>query len=120
VLCSDMVYDHVHPWLNELRFDGIKAHEAALAALPDVDTLYPGHGGPMTKAQLDEYVAYVDEFLAVAATAPDAKTIIDTMSKAHPDYATMAGLRFSASAYVDARKAAAPADGAAEGEAATP
>lgn len=112
VLCSDMAYNHVHPWLNELRFDGVKAHVDALRALPEVDTLYPGHGAPMSKAQLDQYVAYIDEFLAVAEDAPDAKAIIDAMSAAHPDYATLAGLRFSASAYVDARKAAAPAPAA--------
>jgi len=123
-LVSDMVYDHVHPWLNELRFDGVKAHVEALRALPEVDTLYPGHGGAIGKAQLDEYVAYVDEFLRVAAEAPDAKAIIDAMSAAHPDYVTLAGLRFSAGAYVKARDeaktaatdAAAPAK--AEGEAA--
>lgn len=114
VLCSDMTYNHVHPWLNELRFDGVKAHVDALLALPDVDTIYPGHGAPMTKAQLPAYVAYVDEFLAVAAAAPDAKAIIEAMSAAHPDYATMAGLRFSASAYVDARGA--KAGGAAKAE----
>ena len=120
VLCSDMAYNHVHPWLNELRFDGVKAHVDALRALPDVDAIYPGHGAPMTKPQLDEYVAYVDEFLGVAADAPDAKAIIDAMSGAHPDYATMAGLRFSAAAYVDARKAAATEGAGAEGEAAAP
>lgn len=97
-----MAYNHVHPWLNELRFSGVRAHVDALRALPDVDTLYPGHGAPMSKPQLDEYVAYVDEFLAVAATAPDAKTIIDAMSTKHPDYVTPAGLRFSAAAYVEA------------------
>lgn len=120
VVCSDMAYNHVHPWLNELRFDGVKAHASALQALPDVDTLYPGHGAPMTKAQLPAYVAYVDEFLAVAAGAPDAKAIIDAMSAAHADYATLAGLRFSAGAYVEARDEAKAAAAPAVGEGAEP
>lgn len=102
VLCSDMAYNHVHPWLNELRFDGVKAHVDQLRALPDVDTLYPGHGAPMTMAQLDEYVAYVDEFLDVAAAAPSGAAIVEAMSAAHPDYETPAGLRFSATAYMTA------------------
>ncbi|MCX4240012.1 MBL fold metallo-hydrolase [Paraliomyxa miuraensis] len=118
VLCSDMAYNHVHPWLNELRFDGVREHARALQELPGVQTVYPGHGGPMTKPQLQEYITYVDEFLQVAEGASDTKAIVDAMSAKHPDYEALAGLRFSASAFVQAREV--EAQPAADSSTATP
>lgn len=106
VFCADMAYNRVHPWLNELRFDGVREHVSVLESM-GVATIYPGHGTAMTVADLATYRAYVDEFLEVAEEAPDAKTIVDTMSARHADYETLAGLRFSATAYVSNREAAA-------------
>jgi glyoxylase-like metal-dependent hydrolase (beta-lactamase superfamily II) len=108
VFCADMAYNKVHPWLNEMRIDGVLQQVDALAAMPDVDTLYPGHGPPMAKADLQPYKDYIAKFLETVASAKDSEDVIARMKAAYPDYQTEAGLRFSANAHVAARDAARP------------
>ena len=50
MLIADLVYNHVHPWLNELDVDTLLAHVDTLAAMPDVTTFYPGHGEPLARS----------------------------------------------------------------------
>lgn len=103
---ADLVYNRVHPWLNELDTDGVLAHVDRLAGMTEIDTFYPGHGEPFGKDYLPVYAAYVREFLAEAAAAADAEALIRRMWSLHKDWRTMAGLRFSANAHVDARRPA--------------
>ena len=106
MLIADLVYNRVHPWTNELDTDGILRHVDELAAMPDVDTFYPGHGEPFGKEALPAYRAYIHDFLADAKVATDANDLVLRTWKRHPDWRTMAGLRFSAAAHIEAREAA--------------
>lgn len=101
---ADLVYHRVHPWLNELDTTNVLAQVERLAGMAEIDTFYPGHGEPFGKDYLPQYTAYVNEFLADAAQASDAKDLIQRVWRRHPDWRTMAGLRFSANAHIDARK----------------
>ena len=103
---ADLVYNRVHPWLNELDTDTVLAHVDRLAAMTEVETFYPGHGEPFTRDYLPVYTAYVKDFLAEVPQAKDAGDLVDRMWRRHPDWRTMAGLRFSATAHIDARKPA--------------
>lgn len=100
---ADLVYNRVHPWLNELDTDTVLAHVDRLAAMTEVETFYPGHGEPFTRDYLPVYTAYVKDFLAEVPQAKDAGDLVDRMWRRHPDWRTMAGLRFSATAHIDAR-----------------
>jgi glyoxylase-like metal-dependent hydrolase (beta-lactamase superfamily II) len=104
MLIADLVYHRVHPWLNELDTDGVLRHVDALALRDDVDTFYPGHGEPFDKAYLPVYRKYVLDFLADAKVAKDANDLVLRTWQRYPDWRTMAGLRFSAAAHIQARK----------------
>lgn len=105
-LVGDLVYHKVHPWLNERDDAGVLRQVDMLASLADVDTFYPGHGEPFDRDFLPIYRGYVTDFLAEVPHAADANALVARMWRLYPDWRTLAGLRFSAGAYVDARAAA--------------
>jgi glyoxylase-like metal-dependent hydrolase (beta-lactamase superfamily II) len=105
-LVGDLVYNKVHPWLNEMDDAGVLRHIDMLAGLSDVDTFYPGHGEPFGRAFLPVYRGYVTDFLAEVPQAKDAPELIERIWRRYPDWRTMAGLRFSANAYLGARATA--------------
>ena len=100
---ADLVYNRVHPWLNEMDTDTVLAQVDQLAAIPQIDTFYPGHGEPFKKDYLATYAAYVKDFLAEVPRARDAGDLVDRVWRSHQDWRTMAGLRFSAAAHIEAR-----------------
>ncbi|MCA9687259.1 MAG: MBL fold metallo-hydrolase, partial [Myxococcales bacterium] len=71
MIIADLVYNHVHPWLNEMDVDTMLAHVDTLAAIEGVDTFYPGHGEPFAKDYLPTYVQYVNDFMAEVPQATD-------------------------------------------------
>ena len=108
-LIGDLVYNRVHPWINEMDDKGVLQHVELLATkMPDVDTFYPGHGEPFGKDYLPTYRTYVTDFLSEVPKAKDGEDLISRMWRRYPTWRTMAGLRFSANAYMDARSAPAP------------
>jgi len=106
MLIADLVYNRVHPWLNELDVDTLLAHVKALEQLDGVDTFYPGHGEPFGKDYLPTFVKYVEDFLADAKVATDRQDLVARVWRRHRDWRTLAGLRFSATAHLGAREAA--------------
>lgn len=105
MIIADLVYNHVHPWLNELDVDTLLTHVAALAAMPEVETFYPGHGEPFGKDFLPVYTTYVHDFLAELEHASDSKDLVTRTWRRYRDWRTLAGLRFSATAHIEAREA---------------
>jgi glyoxylase-like metal-dependent hydrolase (beta-lactamase superfamily II) len=102
-LTGDLVYNRVHPWLNELDGHGVLAHLDMLEGRADIDRFFPGHGAPFDKAFIATYRGYVNDFLAEVPVALDSNDLIARMWRRYPDWQTLAGLRFSATAYVAAR-----------------
>jgi len=96
LLIADLVYHRVHPWLNELDVDNVLARVDRLAAMPNIETFYPGHGEPSKADYLPVYTAYVKDVLAEVPKARDFADLVDRVWRLHPDWRTMAGLRFSA------------------------
>jgi glyoxylase-like metal-dependent hydrolase (beta-lactamase superfamily II) len=105
LFCADMVYNRVHPWLNEMHVDGVLAQVQAVRDMPGVDVIYPGHGEPLTQEQLGGYETYVRDFLAMVETAANTDALIQAVRAKYPDWRTLAGLRFSAVAHIEARDA---------------
>lgn len=105
LFCADVVYHDVHPWLNELRVDGVLEHVERVRAM-ELDWIYPGHGDPVRPEYLDTYVEYVRTFVSMAQTAESAPALIEAMLQRYPSWRTEAGLRFSAQAHLEARRAA--------------
>lgn len=103
-IIGDLVYHKVHPWLNELDDAGVLRHIDMLAGLSDVDTFYPGHGEPFDASYLPTYRTYVTDFLAEVPQAKDAADLVARVWRRYPDWQTLAGLRFSANAYIGARR----------------
>jgi glyoxylase-like metal-dependent hydrolase (beta-lactamase superfamily II) len=106
LLIADLVYNRVHPWTNELDTAGIFKHLDALEAMNDVETFYPGHGEPFGKDGIAPYRQYVVDFLADAQIASNTEDLVLRTWRRHRDWRTMAGLRFSAAAHIEAREAA--------------
>ncbi len=102
-LTGDLVYNRVHPWLNELDDRGVLAHLDMLEARTDIDRFFPGHGAPFEKSYIATYRTYVTDFLAEVPLAADGNDLIARMWRRYPDWQTLAGLRFSANAYIGAR-----------------
>ncbi len=109
LLIADLVYNRVHPWLNEMDVDTLLGHVETLAAMDGVETFYPGHGEPFGKDYLPTFVQYVHDFLAEVEVATDQKDLVNRTWRRYRDWRTMAGLRFSATAHMDARTARAGA-----------
>jgi glyoxylase-like metal-dependent hydrolase (beta-lactamase superfamily II) len=107
LLCGDLVYNKVHPWLNELKVDGVFAHLDQLEAMAEVETFYPGHGEPFGKGYIPTYRKYVQEFLADVPRATDKEHLTTLVWRRYRDWRTLAGLRFSAVAHLKARREAA-------------
>jgi glyoxylase-like metal-dependent hydrolase (beta-lactamase superfamily II) len=103
LFCADMVYNRVHPWLNEMHVDGVLSQARAVREMPGVELLYPGHGAPLKQAQVAEYETYVRDFLSMVETAADTNALIQAVNGKYPDWRTQAGLRFSAAAHIEAR-----------------
>lgn len=89
---GDLAYDHVHLWLGV----GVTPEAAASwqavtrrleAKYPATTTIYPGHGAPTDVHVLADDRAYIDDLLAIAATAPSDDAAIAAMSAKYPDYA---------------------------------
>jgi glyoxylase-like metal-dependent hydrolase (beta-lactamase superfamily II) len=91
-----------HPTSTLLIIPSLRAVDM-LAGLADVDTFYPGHGEPFGRDYLPVYRGYVTDFLAEVPQAKDGPDLIARMWRRYPDWRTMAGLRFSANAYIGAR-----------------
>jgi glyoxylase-like metal-dependent hydrolase (beta-lactamase superfamily II) len=104
LFAADLAYHLVHPWLNNLKPDGVLGHVKALREMKDVDVYYPGHGAPMKVADLDEYEQYVLSFLEMAKTAKDGNALIAAVNAKYPQYKTQAGLRFSSFAFMEQRE----------------
>jgi glyoxylase-like metal-dependent hydrolase (beta-lactamase superfamily II) len=109
MLIADLVYNRVHPWLNEMDVQTLLGHVDALAAMDGVETFYPGHGEPFGKEYLPTFVQYVHDFLAEVEVAADSKDLVVRTWRRYRDWRTMAGLRFSATAHIKARDEAAAA-----------
>jgi glyoxylase-like metal-dependent hydrolase (beta-lactamase superfamily II) len=109
LLIADLVYNRVHPWLNEMDVQTLLGHVDALAAMDGVETFYPGHGEPFGKDYLPTFVQYVHDFLAEVEVAADSKDLVVRTWRRYRDWRTMAGLRFSATAHIKARDEAAAA-----------
>jgi glyoxylase-like metal-dependent hydrolase (beta-lactamase superfamily II) len=107
MIIADLVYNEVHPWLNELDVDTLLTHVDTLAAMQGVETFYPGHGEPFGKEFLPVYTKYVHDFLAELEHASDSKDLVARTWRRYRDWRTLAGLRFSATAHIEARNAAA-------------
>jgi glyoxylase-like metal-dependent hydrolase (beta-lactamase superfamily II) len=105
LFCADMVYNRVHPWLNEMHVDGVLSQAQAVRELPGVDIVYPGHGASLKQEQISEYETYVRDFLSLVETAADTNALIKAVNEKYPDWRTQAGLRFSAVAHIEARNA---------------
>ena len=105
LFCADMVYNRVHPWLNEMHVDGVLSQAQAIREMPGVELIYPGHGAPLKQAQVAEYETYVRDFLGMVETAADTNALIKAVNDKYPDWRTQAGLRFSAVAHIEARNA---------------
>jgi glyoxylase-like metal-dependent hydrolase (beta-lactamase superfamily II) len=103
LLIADLVYNRVHPWLNEMDVQTLLGHVDTLAAMDGVETFYPGHGEPFGKAYLPTFVKYVHDFLAEVEVAADSKDLVVRTWRRYRDWRTMAGLRFSATAHIKAR-----------------
>lgn len=101
---GDLVYNRVHPWLNELDTTTVLAQVDQLAAMTDVETFYPGHGELFKRDYLPTYTKYVQDFLAEVPQAKDGEDLILRVWRKYPDWRTMAGLRFSANAHIDRRE----------------
>jgi glyoxylase-like metal-dependent hydrolase (beta-lactamase superfamily II) len=112
LLIADLVYNRVHPWLNEMDVETLLRHVETLAAMDGVETFYPGHGEPFGKDYLPTFEQYVQDFLTEVEVAKDAEDLVIRMWRRYRDWRTMAGLRFSATAHIEARDkaAAAPAE----------
>ncbi|WP_266218288.1 MBL fold metallo-hydrolase [Paraliomyxa miuraensis] len=106
MLIADLVYNRVHPWLNEMDVDTLLAHVETLAQLEGIETFYPGHGEPFGKDYLPTYVQYVGDFLAEAEVATSPQDLVARVWRRYRDWRTMAGLRFSATAHMEARRRA--------------
>ena len=97
--------------LRKLRVSAgelVRAHVDAIEAMDDVEHIYPGHGEPIGKAYLAPYRDYLAFFEAEVAKAKDTASLIKSVWSRHQDWRSLAGLRFSAAAYISARDDATP------------
>jgi glyoxylase-like metal-dependent hydrolase (beta-lactamase superfamily II) len=89
MITQDLLYNHVHLFLGERRFDGWKQALLEYKAL-SFKSVFPGHGAPGRASLYDENVAYLDfanAHLAVAKSGDDFKALL---IKQYPTYGGLA------------------------------
>jgi hypothetical protein len=70
VIISDLVYNRVHPWLAEGRFDlWLKALAKANRCFAWAKVLYAGHGAAGSPAIINEQAAYINAVREIVASA---------------------------------------------------
>ena len=86
LFAGDAVYNHVHNWLLENRFDGILEGIATLQALPGVVTIYPGHGPAASREVFAANAAYVRDFAQATAVAANPAAATTAMLERYPNH----------------------------------
>ena len=86
LFAGDAVYNHVHTWLLENRFDGVLEGIAMLEALPGVQTIYPGHGPAASREVFDANAVYVRDFAQAIAAAASPEAAATAMLERYPTH----------------------------------
>jgi glyoxylase-like metal-dependent hydrolase (beta-lactamase superfamily II) len=89
MITQDLVYNHVHLFLGERRFDGWKQALLEYKALP-FKNVFPGHGAPGGVSLYDENVAYLDFANAQLAVAKSGDDFKAQLIKRYPTYGGLA------------------------------
>jgi glyoxylase-like metal-dependent hydrolase (beta-lactamase superfamily II) len=86
---QDLLYNHVHLFLGERRFDGWKQALLEYKTLP-FKNVFPGHGAPGGASLYDENVAYLDFAKAQLAVAKNGDDFKAQLIKQYPTYGGLA------------------------------
>src|SRR5260221_1422959 len=70
---------HVHNWIHALR-------QLQQAYLPQLPSIYPGHGKPGEFHLLEDQVDFLNDFLSVVDQAPSEYEAVATLIRKYPDY----------------------------------
>jgi glyoxylase-like metal-dependent hydrolase (beta-lactamase superfamily II) len=89
VIPQDLIYNRIHLFLGERRFDGWTAAIREYKELP-YDTVLPGHGLPGGKALYDEMLSYLAFSEVALADAADGEDLKKRLTRRFPDYGGMA------------------------------
>ena len=85
VIISDLVYNRVHPWLAEGRFDlWLKALAKANRCFAWAKVLYAGHGAAGSPAIINEQAAYINAVREIVASAVKDDPIVRRQPGCHP------------------------------------
>jgi len=98
LIANDVVYNDVHLWLRERRYDGWKENLATLKTLGEIETVYPGHGQSGGPELIDSTRQYIDEFIAAAELVQNAAGTIQAMRAKYPAHKCGYCLKFAAEA----------------------
>lgn len=98
LIANDVVYNGVHLWLREGRFDGWRQNLATLDGLGEIETIYPGHGAAGGPELIGWTRQYIDDFLAEADRAQSAEGTIESMRAKYPANKCGYCLKFAAQA----------------------
>lgn len=102
VIAGDIVFNHVHPWLaasdTRARAQWHQAIQRIRALNPRI--VIAAHKATLDTPDTPDVLAAMDQYLtdfdAALQTAPNADSVIATMTRKHPDYAVPVLLKYSA------------------------
>jgi glyoxylase-like metal-dependent hydrolase (beta-lactamase superfamily II) len=86
IIVQDLVYNQVHPFLGERRFDSWRAGLDSYRTLP-FETVLPGHGQPGGREVYDEMLRYLDAAEQTLEETQQSPAFRAGMIQRFPDYA---------------------------------
>jgi glyoxylase-like metal-dependent hydrolase (beta-lactamase superfamily II) len=89
MITQDLLYNQVHLFLGEQRFDGWREALLEYRALP-FKKVFPGHGAPGGASLYDENIVYLDFARAQLAVAKDGEDFKARLIKQYPTYGGLA------------------------------
>jgi len=104
LIAGDVLFAAAHPRIDDAHLQGWRRNLDRLAALPDITTIYPGHGEPGDSGMIDRVRAYLASFENAARDAADADALVDAMKALYPAYRLPFRLRDSAEAALARRR----------------
>lgn len=86
LISGDILYQGVHLWMHDGRFDGWISAIEKLADINDIQTVYPGHGEMAGPAIFNQNLSYIKNFKNALLIAKDAPSLVEAMKKLYPHY----------------------------------
>ncbi len=104
LVAGDLLYNKVHLWLREGRFEAWTKALDRIAAITDIDTVIPGHGATTNRSLINENKNYISDFVTTVRELKSAAKATAKMKMLYPEHRMERFLTFAIDGYFEQMK----------------